>query len=139
MRKGFLTYKEMRKYLPIYEEGVSHILLCNCSILNFFFISVLYSRRVNFRAFRRKVVFGKFHIAHDTDDIRSNRCFHMHLRGGGLADIVRNTDMVCTYVPYCRGSRLPTVHKCETTFERLPLRGIPMYTLRIHVILTHVL
>jgi hypothetical protein len=38
----------------------------------------------------------------------------------------------------CRGSCPPTVHKCETTFERLPLRGIPMYTLRIHVILTHV-
>jgi hypothetical protein len=44
----------------------------------------------------------------------------------------------------CRGSPPPTVHKreyhkCETTFERLPLRGIPMYTLRIHVIHTHVL
>jgi hypothetical protein len=25
MRKGFLTYEEMRKYLPIYEEAVSHI------------------------------------------------------------------------------------------------------------------
>jgi hypothetical protein len=24
-RKGFLVYKEMRKYFPIYEEGVSHI------------------------------------------------------------------------------------------------------------------
>ncbi len=39
----------------------------------------------------------------------------------------------------CRGSPPPTVHKCETTFDRLPLRGIPMYTLRIHVIHTHVL
>ncbi len=35
MRKGFLIYEEMRKYLPIYEEAVSHIWLCNCSILNF--------------------------------------------------------------------------------------------------------
>ncbi len=35
MRKGFLIYKEMRKYFPIYEEAVSHIRLCNCSILNF--------------------------------------------------------------------------------------------------------
>ncbi len=26
MRKGFLRYKEMRKYFPIYEEAVSHIL-----------------------------------------------------------------------------------------------------------------
>jgi hypothetical protein len=34
-RKGFLIYKEMRKYFPIYEEAVSHIRLCNCSILNF--------------------------------------------------------------------------------------------------------
>ncbi len=33
--QGFLIYKEMRKYLPIYEEAVSHIWLCNCSILNF--------------------------------------------------------------------------------------------------------
>ncbi len=24
MRKGFLTYEEMRKYLTIYEEAVSH-------------------------------------------------------------------------------------------------------------------
>ncbi len=35
MRKDFLVYEEMRKYLPIYEETVSHIWLCNCSILNF--------------------------------------------------------------------------------------------------------
>ncbi len=54
MRKGFLIYEEMRKYFdyyyfPIYEEAVSHIWLCKCSILNFliyeenlifFFISV---------------------------------------------------------------------------------------------------
>jgi hypothetical protein len=45
MRKGFLKYEEMRKYLSIYEEDVSHICLCNLSILNyeenliFFFIS----------------------------------------------------------------------------------------------------
>jgi hypothetical protein len=25
MRKGFLTYEEMRKYLTIYEDAVSHI------------------------------------------------------------------------------------------------------------------
>jgi hypothetical protein len=35
MRKGFLKYEEMRKYFLIYEEAVSHIRLCNCSILNF--------------------------------------------------------------------------------------------------------
>ncbi len=35
MRKGFLIYEEMRKYFSIYEEAVSHIWLCNCSILNF--------------------------------------------------------------------------------------------------------
>jgi hypothetical protein len=49
-RKGFLIYEEMRKYFPLYEEAVSHIIcLCNCFILNFliydenlffFFISV---------------------------------------------------------------------------------------------------
>jgi hypothetical protein len=49
MRKGFLIYEEMRKYFTIYEKAISHIWLCNCSILNFliyeenlifFFISV---------------------------------------------------------------------------------------------------
>jgi hypothetical protein len=35
MKKGFLMYEEMRKYFPIYEEAVSHVWLCNCSILNF--------------------------------------------------------------------------------------------------------
>ncbi len=35
MRKGFPIYEEMRKYFPIGEETVSHIRLCNCSILNF--------------------------------------------------------------------------------------------------------
>jgi hypothetical protein len=50
MRKGFLIYEEMRRYFPRYEEAVSHICLCNCSVLNFliyegtlifFFISVV--------------------------------------------------------------------------------------------------
>jgi hypothetical protein len=48
MRKGFPIFEEMRKYFPIYEEAISHIRLCNCSILNFliyednliFFLSV---------------------------------------------------------------------------------------------------
>jgi hypothetical protein len=44
----------MRKYFPIYEEAVSHLYLCNCSILNFliyeenlifFFISVQHASR----------------------------------------------------------------------------------------------
>jgi hypothetical protein len=35
MRKGFPNLWEMRKYLTIYEEAVSHLSLCNCSILNF--------------------------------------------------------------------------------------------------------
>ncbi len=35
LRKGFLIYEKMCKYLTIYEEAVSHIWLCNCSILNF--------------------------------------------------------------------------------------------------------
>ncbi len=33
MRKGFLIYEEMRKYLVIFEEAVSHIwLLCKLQI-----------------------------------------------------------------------------------------------------------
>ncbi len=47
MSKGFLIYEEMRKYLVIlYEEAVSHMWLCNRSLLDldenfvFFFISV---------------------------------------------------------------------------------------------------
>ncbi len=52
MRKSFLIYEEMSKYFPRYEEAVSHIWLCNCSILNslymrkffsFFFISIPFS------------------------------------------------------------------------------------------------
>ncbi len=35
MRKGFLIYDEMHKYLHIYEEAVSHLWLCDCSILHF--------------------------------------------------------------------------------------------------------
>ncbi len=51
MRKGFLKYEEICKYLVIYEEAVSHIGLCNRSLLDFpiyeenfvfFFISVVY-------------------------------------------------------------------------------------------------
>ncbi len=35
MSKGFQIYEEKPKYLTINEEVVSHIWLCNCSILNF--------------------------------------------------------------------------------------------------------
>jgi hypothetical protein len=35
----------MREYFPIYEEAVSHILLYNCSILNFL---ILYMRKIRF-------------------------------------------------------------------------------------------
>ncbi len=35
MRKGFLIYEEMRNYLTIYEEAVSHIWLCTRSHVNF--------------------------------------------------------------------------------------------------------
>jgi hypothetical protein len=34
-RRGFIIYEEMCKYLTITEEAVSHIWLCNSSILNF--------------------------------------------------------------------------------------------------------
>ncbi len=35
MRKSLLIYEEIRKYFPMYEEPVSHIWLCHCSILKF--------------------------------------------------------------------------------------------------------
>ncbi len=35
MKKGFLKYEEMRKYLVIYEEALSHTWLCNRSLLDF--------------------------------------------------------------------------------------------------------
>jgi hypothetical protein len=35
MRKGFLIYEEMCKYLVIFEEDVSPICLCSCSRLEF--------------------------------------------------------------------------------------------------------
>ncbi len=35
MRKDFLIYEEMLKYLVLYDEAVSHIWLCNCSLLIF--------------------------------------------------------------------------------------------------------
>ncbi len=35
MKKGFLIYEEMRKYLVIYKEAVSHIWLYNCSLQDF--------------------------------------------------------------------------------------------------------
>ena len=45
MRKGFLKYEEMRKYLTIYEEAVSHIWHCNCSIATCFqFSNELYGQ-----------------------------------------------------------------------------------------------
>ncbi len=53
MRKGFLIYEKMRKYFPIYEEAVSHIWLCNCSILNF----LIYMRKIWFSFLS---VFGVF-------------------------------------------------------------------------------
>ncbi len=36
MRKGFLIYEAMRNYSVICEEVVSHIRLCNGSLLDFF-------------------------------------------------------------------------------------------------------
>jgi hypothetical protein len=38
MRKSFLMYVEIRKYLVIYEEALSHILLCNRSQASDFLI-----------------------------------------------------------------------------------------------------
>ncbi len=41
LRKGFLLCEEMFKYLTIYEEAVSHIRLCNQSLLNFLYMKKL--------------------------------------------------------------------------------------------------
>ncbi len=71
MRKGFLINEEIRKYLVKYEEAVSHIGLCNRSLLDFpmyeenfvfFFISVVYVdycvmctvHKLTFKAFTHK-------------------------------------------------------------------------------------
>ncbi len=47
MRKGFLIYEEIRKYLVIYEEVVSHIWLCNRSLLDF----LMYAEIISFFLF----------------------------------------------------------------------------------------
>ncbi len=62
LRKGFLIYEEMLKYLVIYEKAVSHIWLWNCSRLNFLiyeeylfsFLSVYYVDTV-LRGIRSKI------------------------------------------------------------------------------------
>jgi hypothetical protein len=43
MRKSFLIYEEMRKYLVILGEPVSHTWLCARSLLNFLIYEVKYS------------------------------------------------------------------------------------------------
>ncbi len=77
MRKVFPIYEEMRKYLTIYEEAVSHIWLCNFSILNFliseenfiFFLSSAPPAAVDAAAWLRPAVIpfpdrvdGRFHV-----------------------------------------------------------------------------
>jgi hypothetical protein len=56
MSKGFLIYEEMRKYFIIYEDAVSHILLCTRSLKTslyirkffyLFFISVVFLSSFN--------------------------------------------------------------------------------------------
>ncbi len=55
MRKGFLIYEAMRNYLVICEEVVSHIRLCNGSLLDFLiyeeylfsFLSVYFRSSIN--------------------------------------------------------------------------------------------
>jgi hypothetical protein len=64
MGKGFLIYEEMRKYFPIYEEAVSHIWLCNCSILNF----LIYEENLIF-----------FFISVSTDNLSQVLTFDKHL------------------------------------------------------------
>ncbi len=54
MRKGFLIYEEMRKYLVIYEEAVCHIWLCNRSRLNF----LIYKKSVC-------ILYMKQHFVHE--------------------------------------------------------------------------
>ncbi len=50
MRKGFLIYEEMRKYIPIYEEAVSHIWLATAPFWIF-----LYMRKILFLFYQRSV------------------------------------------------------------------------------------
>ncbi len=80
MRKGFLIYDEMRKFLIIFVEALSYIWLYNCSLLDFlineenfllFFISVVFdcpgaenprSHRIPDFSSPRKVVFTVEHF-----------------------------------------------------------------------------
>jgi hypothetical protein len=65
MRKDFLIYAEMRKYLVIYEEAVSHNRLCNPSLLElliyerktlFSFLSVYNAHALFLRALQMSIV-----------------------------------------------------------------------------------
>ncbi len=75
MRKSFLINEEMRKYLVIYEEAVSHIWLCNHSLLDFliyeeFFLSFLSERQQLF--VWSLLVFFSFGEAHTNALFSSN-------------------------------------------------------------------
>ncbi len=61
MRESFLIYEEMGNYFPIYEEAVSHIGLCNCSILNF----LIYEESLIF-FFNSVLVLPTFFLAPDS-------------------------------------------------------------------------
>ncbi len=79
MRKGFLIYEEKRKFFPIYEETVSHIShiwLCNFSILNF----LLYEENLIFLPVYDTNTFHIFHVRLHLPSLLSLEPF----TGGGI-------------------------------------------------------
>ncbi len=59
----------MRNYFPIYEEAVSQIWLCNCSILNF----LIYEENVIFFFISVSEVVSYFHLARQSPDLHLTR------------------------------------------------------------------
>jgi hypothetical protein len=55
MRKGFLIYEKMGKYLTIYLKAVRHISLCSRSLLFF----LIYEENVNFIFYQCKRIGGR--------------------------------------------------------------------------------
>ncbi len=76
MRKGFLLYEEMSKYFPILEEALSHIWLCNCSILNFLMRKILFSF-FSVQLGRRGV--GPALLSHWQEPSRCNKIHHANV------------------------------------------------------------
>jgi hypothetical protein len=106
MSKGFLIYEEMRKYLAIYEEAVSRILLCTCSIMNF----LIYEE--NFIFFRISVCNDEYTESTDLiiKDLRKNYSSRdtIPLINCSLFRQDKSTVLYIIHAEYCHGVFLPS-------------------------------